>query len=190
MPHLSDRIRGASSARLAGIVRLLPLRATLWTLGAAGLVFQLWHIVERSPQPGQSLRGTELMYLAASAIFLAGLACLHACLGGRWTRFALYVQGFHLFEHVLLATSAIGLAEPSGLSTLFGHAGRIAGDAFATAHRTAWHIVANTLPLLFASIALAQHWRSHPASTSSTTPSPESRQPFGETACPPSTRPT
>lgn len=190
MPHLSDRIRRTSPARLAGIARLISLRPTLWTLCVAGLVFQSWHIVEHSPQPGQPLREAELLYLAASAIFLAGLACLHACLRSRWTRLALYVQGFHLFEHVLLAASAMSLAEPTGLSTLFGYAGRIAGDEFATVHRTAWHIVMNALPLLFALIGLAQHWRSNPASTTASRPSPESRQIFGGAACPPPTRPT
>lgn len=171
MPLLNRFWSGFSSSQWTGFVPVSTVRAILATVAAAGLVFQLWHVVEPAMPARQAMPGVELLHLLASGIFLTALACLHFCIGGRWIRAALYLQGIHLAEHVMLVASCFGFGKPLGLSTLFSYTDEI-GVPFAVEYRVAWHIAMNLLPMLLAAIALADCWRHHAGSTGATTPLP------------------
>ena len=71
-------------------------------------------------RPRQMMMGMEILHLIGNSIFLASLGCLYYCIRSRWNRWALYVEGFHLYEHLMLTATAYFLGKPVGLSTLFG----------------------------------------------------------------------
>jgi hypothetical protein len=176
MPLLNRLWRGFSSHRSTGFGQALTLRAGLATAAAAGLVFQVWHVVEPAMPTRQAMPGVELLYLVASGIFLTALACLYFCVLGRWIRTALYLQSFHLGEHFLLIASGSGFGKPLGLSTLFGYADEIGGLPFAVGYRVAWHIAMNLLPMVLAVIGLADYWRHHAGSVGGNNAAAETTQ--------------
>jgi hypothetical protein len=101
----------------------------------------------------------EVLHLIGNGIFLAGLACLYYCLPSRWVRWALYIEGFHLYEHIMLTTTAFFVGKPIGMSTLFGGASVIGDREFAVGCRVTWHFAMNLLPMPFAMPGLMEHWR-------------------------------
>jgi hypothetical protein len=103
--------------------------------------------------------GMEVLHLIGNSIFLGGLACLYYCTRSRWVRWALYIEGFHLYEHVMLTASAYFVGKPIGISTLFGGAGIVGDREFAVGYRVTWHFAMNLLPMPFAMIGLMEYWR-------------------------------
>ena len=75
----------------------------------------------------------------------------------RWIRYALYIEGAHLCEHIALTFCAYYVGKPIGLSTLFGQAA-LWGQEAAVGWRVSWHFVMNLLPLPFVMTALMQAW--------------------------------
>jgi hypothetical protein len=107
----------------------------------------------------QMMLGMEVLHLIGNGIFLSSLACLYCCLPSKWVRWALYIEGFHLCEHIALTATAYFVGAPMGLSTLFGYAGTLGGREFAVGYRVSWHFAMNLLPMPFAMYALMEQWR-------------------------------
>lgn len=104
----------------------------------------------------QMTLGMEILHLIGNSIFLGALACLYYCVRSKWIRWALYIEAFHLYEHISLTATAFYLGKPVGMSTLFG-ASNVFGDReFAVGWRVTWHFVMNLLPLPFAMVGLMQ----------------------------------
>ncbi len=107
----------------------------------------------------QMMLGMEVLHLMGNCIFLVSLGCLYYCVRSKWIRWALYIEGFHLYEHLMLTASAYFIGKPVGLSTLFGGAGVIGSREFAVGYRVSWHFAMNLLPMPFAMIGLMEHVR-------------------------------
>jgi hypothetical protein len=107
----------------------------------------------------QMMLGVEILHLIGNCIFLASIAGTFYFIPTRWVRYALYIEGGHLCEHISLTLSAYYLGKPIGLSTLFGQAPVWWGNQVAVGWRVSWHFLMNLLPLPFVMIALMQHHR-------------------------------
>ena len=107
--------------------------------------------------------GMEVLHLIGNSIFLVSLACLYYCVRSKWVRWALYIEGFHLYEHILLTATAYFVGKPIGLSTLFGAVNVIGDREFAVKCRVTWHFAMNLLPMPLAMVGLMQHRRRTPA---------------------------
>ncbi len=106
----------------------------------------------------QMMMGVEILHLIGNSIFLASIAGALYFVPARWIRYALYIEGAHLCEHIALTFSAYYLGKPIGLSTLFGQAAALWGQEAAVGWRVSWHFVMNLLPLPFVMTALMQAW--------------------------------
>jgi hypothetical protein len=109
--------------------------------------------------------GMEVLHLLGNSIFLTGLAALYYCARSKWVRWALYIETFHLYEHIMLTATAYFVGKPIGMSTLFGAVNVIGDREFAVGVRVTWHFAMNLLPMPFAMIALAKHRRQTLAET-------------------------
>ena len=98
----------------------------------------------------------EVLHLIANGIFLATLGLLYYATGNRWVKWGLYIETFHLYEHIMLTATAFFIGKPIGLSTLFGGAGLGSKD-FAVGVRVTWHFFMNLLPMPFAMIGLMEY---------------------------------
>jgi hypothetical protein len=105
----------------------------------------------------QMMMGMEVLHLIGNSIFLTSLGCLYYCVPSKWIRWALYTETFHLYEHLMLTSTAYLVGKPIGLSTLFGGSGIIGGREFAVGYRVTWHFAMNLLPMPFAMIGLMEH---------------------------------
>lgn len=103
--------------------------------------------------------GMEILHLIGNTIFLISLICLYQCLPSKWVRWAVYIEGFHLCEHIALTVTAYYVGKPIGISTLFGYVGVLGSREFAVGYRVTWHFVMNLLPMPFAMYALMQAYR-------------------------------
>ena len=107
----------------------------------------------------QMMMGMEVLHLLGNGIFLISLGCLFYCVRSKWIRWALYIEGFHLYEHLMLTMTAYFLGKPIGLSTMFGGSDIIGSREFAVGYRVSWHFVMNLLPMPFAMIGLIEQMR-------------------------------
>ncbi|UFW90538.1 hypothetical protein BjapCC829_19185 [Bradyrhizobium barranii] len=107
----------------------------------------------------QMMMGMEVLHLIGNSIFLISLGCLYYCARSKWIRWALYIETFHLYEHLMLTLTAYFVGKPIGLSTLFGGSDIIGGREFAVGYRVTWHFAMNLLPMPFAMIGLIEHLR-------------------------------
>lgn len=107
----------------------------------------------------QMMMAMEVLHLIGNGIFLTSLGCLYYCVRSKWVRLALLIEGFHLYEHLMLTISAYFVGKPIGLSTLFGGAGMVGSREFAVGYRVSWHFAMNLLPMPFAMVALMEHAR-------------------------------
>jgi hypothetical protein len=103
--------------------------------------------------------GMEALHLIGNSIFLTGLACLYYCVPSKWVRWAVYIEMFHLHEHISLTATAYFLGKPIGMSTLFGAVNVIGEREFAVGYRVAWHFAMNLLPMPFAMVGLMEYLR-------------------------------
>jgi hypothetical protein len=109
--------------------------------------------------PRRMMLGMEVLHLIGNSIFLISLACLYHCVPSKWVRWAIYIETFHLYEHISLTATAYFVGKPIGMSTLFGGAGAIGDREFAVGCRVTWHFVMNLLPMPFAMTGLMEYWR-------------------------------
>lgn len=105
------------------------------------------------PAKRQMMIGLEVLHLWGNSVFLTGLICLHMWLPSKWVRWACYIEGFHLCEHIALTWTAMYIGKPIGISTLFGYAPDY-GREFAVGYRVTWHFVMNLFPMPFAMIGM------------------------------------
>lgn len=109
--------------------------------------------------PRRMMLGMEVLHLVGNSIFLAALGSLYYCTRSRWVRWAIYIEGFHLYEHVLLTSTALFVGKPIGMSTLFGGVNLIGEKEVAVGVRVSWHFVMNLLPMPFAMTGLMEYRR-------------------------------
>ena len=102
----------------------------------------------------------ELLHLVGNSIFLISLICLYYCIPSKWVKWAIYIETFHLYEHIMLTLSAIFVGKPIGLSTLFGGTYYFGPKEFIVGYRVSWHFVMNLLPMPFAMVGLMQYLNS------------------------------
>src|SRR5262249_15742777 len=100
--------------------------------------------------------GMETLHLIGNSIFLTSLACLYYCVRSKWVKWALLVETFHLYEHILLTATGYFVGKPIGLSTLMGGSDVIGNREFAVGYRVSWHFFMNLLPMPFAMVALKE----------------------------------
>jgi len=187
-PHVPDAHRAVSLGIAAGTVATFGLlfqvghfaehafQFGVWILGdlsnicgrdtpwmspwVNGLVEQTGsRLFPAADAPRRMMLGMEVLHLIGNSIFLTGLACLYYCVRSKWVRWALYIETFHLYEHISLTASAYFIGKPIGMSTLFGGVGAIGDREFAVGCRVTWHFIMNLLPMPFAMIGLMEHWR-------------------------------
>jgi hypothetical protein len=48
--------------------------------------------------------------------FCSWLASLDYCARSKWVRWAVYIEGFHLYEHIMLTVTAYFVGHPIGLA--------------------------------------------------------------------------
>lgn len=106
----------------------------------------------------QTMLGMEVLHLVGNSVFLTSLGCLYYCIRSRWVYWAIYIEGFHLYEHIMLTATAYLIGKPIGLSTLFGGTGVIGSREFAVGFRVIWHFAMNLLPMPLAMIGLMEFW--------------------------------
>jgi hypothetical protein len=106
----------------------------------------------------QFMLGLEVLHLGGNSIFLATLACLYYVTDkNKWVRWGFYIEAFHLYEHIMLTSTAFFVGKPIGLSTLFGGAG-LGTREFAVGVRVSWHFAMNLLPMPFAMMGITDYW--------------------------------
>jgi hypothetical protein len=106
----------------------------------------------------QMMMGVEVLHLIGNGLFLATIAGMYYFIPSKWVRYAFYIEGGQLCEHVALTLSAYYLGKPIGVSTLFGQAGPLWGKEAAVGYRVAWHFAMNLLPMPFVMIGIMQYW--------------------------------
>lgn len=109
--------------------------------------------LSRVDESQRMMLGMEVLHLIGNSVFLFGLGCLYVCLPSQWVRWALYIEGFHLYEHIMLTVTTFFIGKPIGMSTLFGGAS-VLDREFAVGFRVSWHFAMNLLPMPFAMKAL------------------------------------
>jgi hypothetical protein len=106
----------------------------------------------------QMMLGMEILHLVGNSIFLATIAGVFYFVPSKWVRYAFYIEGGHLCEHLALTLSAYFLGKPIGLSTLFGQAPLWLGREGAVGWRVSWHFAMNLLPMPFVMTGMMQYW--------------------------------
>jgi hypothetical protein len=106
-------------------------------------------------------RSMELLHLAGNSIFLSGLIALWLVIGGRWVKWAVLIETFHLYEHLMLTATCFTLGKPVGLSTLFGGTSLMSTEA-AVGVRVTWHFLMNLFPMPLAMMGMMRHWQGEP----------------------------
>jgi hypothetical protein len=107
--------------------------------------------------PRRMMLGMEILHLIGNSIFLSSLLCLYYCVPSKWIRWALYIEAFHLYEHIMLTATAYFLGKPVGMSTMFGGINVIGDREFAVGFRVTWHFAMNLLPMPFAMYGLMEY---------------------------------
>jgi hypothetical protein len=141
-------------------------RNTAWmSPWAMELVEELGSMVApTAPYARQTMLGVEVLHLIGNTIFLTGLICLYFVIPSKWVRWAIYIEAFHLYEHIMLTATAFFVGKPVGMSTLFGATSLIDSREFAVGLRVSWHFAMNLLPMPFAMMGIWEFLRRHPSS--------------------------
>ncbi len=114
---------------------------------------------------GDKITGAEYLHLVGNAVFFVGLIALCMLFAGagrklaemRSLKAAVWVQGFHVGEHVVLTASYLMFGKALGFSTMFG---LLQGTALST-HRVWWHFTINLLATIYAVRAIQGLHREH-----------------------------
>lgn len=106
----------------------------------------------------QMMMGMEILHLIGNGIFLATIAGVFYFIPSRWVRYAFYIEGAHMCEHIALTLSAYYLGKPIGLSTMFGQAPIWWGKDAAVGYRVSFHFLMNLFPMPFVAFAILQGW--------------------------------
>lgn len=103
---------------------------------------------------GSKVSGTEYLHLFGNALFFVGLVALCMLFAGaghkirevKPLKIAVWIQGFHVVEHVVLTGTLLGFGKAYGFSTMFG---LLNGTALG-AHRVWWHFAINLAATIYA----------------------------------------
>lgn len=106
----------------------------------------------------QMMMGMEILHLIGNFIFLVTIAGVYYFIPTTPVRYAFYIEGAHLCEHILLTLSAHYLGTPIGLSTVFGQSSLLWGNELAVGWRVSFHFFMNLLPMPFVMVALMHYW--------------------------------
>ncbi len=93
------------------------------------------------------------MHIVGNSIFLVGLWSLFCLRRNVWVKWALIIETFHLYEHIMLTVTVFTVGKPIGLSTLFGSSFLLDKET-AVGIRVTWHFVMNLFPMPFAMIGM------------------------------------
>jgi hypothetical protein len=123
-------------------------RNTPWiSAWAGGLVDRIGLLVAPGADaPRRFMLGLEVLHLIGNSIFLGTLGLLYYLTRNKWVRWGLYIEGFHLYEHIMLTSTAF-----------FG----LGSKEFAVGVRVTWHFFMNLLPMPFAMVGLMEYWDEH-----------------------------
>ena len=105
----------------------------------------------------QMMLGMELLHLMGNSIFLMTIAGISYLMPSKWVRYAFYIEGGHLCEHLALFLTAYFVGQPMGLSTMFGQSVYWLGKEGAVGYRVTWHFALNLLPMPFVMIGMMTH---------------------------------
>jgi hypothetical protein len=89
----------------------------------------------------QMVMGMEILHLSGNTIFLTTIAGVYYFIPSKWVRYAFYIEGAHLCEHIWLTLSAYFVGIPIGVSTLFGQAPAWLGKSDAIGFRVSFHFL-------------------------------------------------
>jgi hypothetical protein len=120
----------------------------------------------------QMMMGMELLHLVGNGIFLATIGVVYFLIPSKWVRYALYIEGVHLCEHLSLTLTAYYLGTPIGLSTAFGRARSLWGADAAVGWRVSWHFFMNLFPMPFVMMGIMQYWAAKEKGGGSVPPQP------------------
>jgi hypothetical protein len=137
-------------------------RDTPWASAwASNLIDRIGLVVAPAADaPRRWMLGLEVLHVIGNSIFFATLGLFYYLTRNRWVRWGLYIEAFHLYEHIMLTYTAVFVGKPIGLSTLFGAVG-LSSKEFAVGVRVTWHFVMNLLPMPFVIIGLMEYWDEH-----------------------------
>lgn len=155
-------------------------RRTLLVAAVLGTLFQIGHFAEHAVQAGQWLfvdrtqpwmsglacvlalifdqgmaRGMELLHLAGNLIFLDTLILWAYLRPDKWINRAVWVEAFHLTEHISLTATVFLYGRAVGWSTAFGFAGALFGHDGAVGYRVLWHFGMNLIPSVLLAVSMA-----------------------------------
>jgi hypothetical protein len=106
----------------------------------------------------QMMLGMELLHLIGNGTFLTTIGIVYSLIPSKWVRYAFYIEGAHLIEHLALTLTAYYLGIPIGLSTAFGRARSLWGTEAAVGWRVSFHFFMNLFPMPCVTIGIMQHW--------------------------------
>jgi hypothetical protein len=116
------------------------------------------HLLPDATRARQMMVGMELLHLVGNGIFLATIGVVYYLIPSKWVRYALYIEGAHLCEHLSLTLTACYLGIPIGVSTAFGRARSLWGAEAAVGYRVSWHFFMNLFPMPLVMMGIMQHW--------------------------------
>lgn len=126
---------------------------------------------EKAWMAKQMFYGMEVLHLVGNTIFLVTIAAILFLITQKinerkaWVtdeplakcqklmKWALAIETFHLYEHIMLTATAFFLDKPVGFSTLFGATGLMAKPN-AVGTRVTWHFVMNMIPTILMMMGL------------------------------------
>lgn len=114
-------------------------------------------IAGRGSQPAV---GMEIVHLIGNSIFFIGIVAWRRHFANKWVKWAYWLQGFHVIEHIGLTATMLAWSAPLGLSTLYGLAPHL-GATVATSYRIWWHFTMNLAATSLLLAALAAQYRDH-----------------------------
>lgn len=104
--------------------------------------------------------GVEYLHLVGNVLFLLGIIGLWILRRSRWVKYAMFFQLIHVFEHLMLFTTAYYIHQSIGMSTLFGYFQPYGTDVYdqvaLTSFRVWWHFIANLIPTVLVGMSI---WR-------------------------------
>ena len=126
-----------------------PLTATVRYAGA--------HLFPEAPPPRQMMLAMELLHLGGNSLFLMTIAGVNYLMPSKWVRWAFFIEGGHLCEHLALFLTAYFVGVPMGISTMFGQSGVLLGRREAVGYRVTWHFAMNLLPMPFVMLGIMKY---------------------------------